>query len=235
MTMAARAPKRFSWSWSKLKNYRTCPKRHYHVDLAKDFKEDESEQLKWGNEVHEALAKRIDKGFVLPPTMKRYDSWPQRILSAQEVGMKLKVENKLAMDEHFQPCGFFDPSAWFRGVVDVLGILPPAARGAFSIDWKTGNSVQPEFEQLALSAQLIFSHYPEIDAVLAIYVWLGHDTQTVKIYERDKMQGVWTDLLPTVREMQFAADSMTYPPKPSGLCVRYCPVTSCPYHGKGSR
>ena len=61
--MSLQTCKPFSWSWSKLKNFRTCPKRHYHVDIAKDFKEDDSEDLLWGNEVHEALAKRIGKGM----------------------------------------------------------------------------------------------------------------------------------------------------------------------------
>ena len=133
--MNAQPPrKKFSWSWSKLKNYRTCPKRHYEIDLAKNVKEADSEALLWGNQVHDALAKRIDKGIILPPTMQRYDDWPRRILDAS-TGMKIKVENKLAMDEQFQPCGFFDPSTWFRAVIDVLGILPPASRAAFTIDW----------------------------------------------------------------------------------------------------
>ena len=232
MNVAQRRP--FAWSWSRLKNYRTCPKRHYHLDLAKDIKEEESEQLKWGNDVHEALAKAVGQGFILPATMTRYNKWPQRLASIRGPGVKIKVENKLAIDEQFQPCGFFDGAAWFRAVVDVLCILPSETRAAVTIDWKTGN-VDPEFEQLALSAQTIFSHYPDVDEVLAIYVWLGHDTQTVKIYQRDDMGQLWTDLLPTVKEMKMAADTMTYPPKPSGLCKRYCPVVSCPYHGKGSR
>lgn len=232
MNAAPRRP--FSWSWSRLKNYRTCPKRHYHLDLAKDVKEEESEQLKWGHSVHAALAKRVDQGFILPAEMSRYDKWVQRIFSTRGPDVKIKVENKLAIDEQFQPCGFFDGAAWFRAVVDVLAVLPPAARAAYTIDWKTGN-VDPEFEQLALSAQTVFSHYPDVDEVLAIYVWLGHDTETVKIYRRGELQDMWNSVLPLVKEMKLAADTVTYPPKPSGLCKRYCPITSCPYHGKGSR
>jgi hypothetical protein len=226
--------KNFSWSWSRFKNYRTCPKRHYHVDIARDFKEAKSEYLAWGHDVHEALAEYIGKRIDLPEKMQGYDGWPRRILAAGEAGLTLKVENQLAMNEQFQPCAYYAPEAWFRGVVDVLGIMPVETAAAFSIDWKTGK-VEPEFEQLALSAQLVFAHYPKVDHVLAIYVWLGHDTQTVKIYERDKMQQVWNDVMPQVREMEFAARTLTYPPKRSGLCKNYCPVTSCPYHGKGSR
>ena len=51
--------KPFSWSYSRVKNYRSCPLKHYHVDIKKDYKEDESEILTWGNEVHGALAKRL--------------------------------------------------------------------------------------------------------------------------------------------------------------------------------
>jgi uncharacterized protein Usg len=226
--------KPFSWSWSKLKNYRTCPKRHYEIDIAKSFKEAESEQLKWGNLVHDSMAKFIEKHIPLPPTVKRYSGWPTNVSELAKVGIVTKVENKLAMDKAFSPTDFFAADSWFRGVIDVLMLLPEEHRSAITIDWKTGGKVNPEFEQLGLSAQLIFAHYPEIDHVLTIYVWLGHDTHTVKIYSRGEMLEFWNDLWPTVLDMDHAWRTTTYPAKPSGLCKNYCPVTSCPYHGKGS-
>lgn len=226
--------KRFSWSWSRFKNFRTCPKRHYHVDIQKDFKEEESEALLWGNQLHDAMAKRIAKNIQLPATMARYDYWPQRVIALRNAGLDVSVENKLAMTEQFEPCAFFDASAWFRCVIDVK-ILIPQFKAAVTIDWKTGGKVQPEFEQLALSAQTIFVHHPEIDEVAAIYVWFGHDTQTIKVYRRGDMAPVWTEVWPQLTEMTEAARTLTYPPRPSGLCKSYCPVTSCPYHGKGSR
>jgi hypothetical protein len=224
--------KQFSWSWSRLKNFRTCPKRHYHVDLEKSFKEAESEALVWGNDLHKAMAERVAHGVVLPPTMQGYDDWAQRIGTFGS--STIKVENKLAMDEQFRPTSFFDNKTWFRGVVDVLMILPPERRGAVTIDWKTGK-VHPEFEQLALSAQLVFAHYAEVDKVLAIYVWLGHDDQTTITYRREDMVPTWNKLWPEINVMKEAFRTTTYPPKPSGICVHWCPVTSCPHHGKGSR
>jgi len=56
-----------------------------------------------------------------------------------------------------------------------------------------------------------------------------------KVYKRDGMLPLWNDLNPELAAMLEAWRTTTYPPKPSGLCMRYCPVTSCPYHGKGSR
>jgi len=221
--------KPFSWSFSRLKNYRTCPKRHWHVDLVRDFKEEESEQLKWGNELHKAMANRIEKGKPLPTAMKRFERWPSMVTQIENV--TVKVENKLAMTKDFEACGFFDNDAWFRGVIDVLALV--SDRAALTIDWKTGK-INPEYEQLALSAQLLFSHYPKLEYVETIYVWFGHDTETMQRFHRSEMLETWNRLWPTIKEMDDAWRTTTYPPKPSGLCKNYCPVTSCPYHGKGS-
>ena len=119
MPAIAAKQKPFSWSWSRLKNFRTCPKRHWHVDIQKDFKE-ESEALTWGQEVHEAMASFIGKGMPLPKTMVHYRDNATPILALKAHGWKIQVENKLAMTESYEPCSFFDAEAWFRGIIDVL-------------------------------------------------------------------------------------------------------------------
>jgi len=230
---AQQKPKPFTWSWSRLKNFRTCPKRHWHVDIQKDFKEAESDALTWGNEVHDAMAKRIAKDVQLPRTMEHYEEWPQRITALKKAGYKTLVENKLAMNKDYRPRAFFDGDVWFRGVLDVITLLPQQ-RAALVFDWKTGGQIKPDFEQLGLFAQLVFAHYEEIDQVASIYVWTGHDDYTLKVYKRDGMLPLWNDLNPELAAMLEAWRTTTYPPKPSGLCKHYCPVESCPYHGKGT-
>lgn len=226
--------KPFTWSWSKLKNYRTCPKRHYELDIAKSIKEEPSEQLTWGNQFHDAMAKYIDKGVELPVTMKRYQERPDGVIRMRDWGhYTVLVEQKLAMDREFQATSYFDNHTWFRAVADVL-MISPDNLVAFTIDWKTGNKVNPEFEQLALSSQTVFAHYPKVETVVGYYNWAGHDMETKQVYTRDKMLETWSHILPEVKQMEAAAKNMDYPPKPSGLCKHYCPVVSCPYHGKGS-
>ncbi len=224
--------KKFTWSWSRLKNYRTCPKKHYHVDLAKEFPEPDNEVLLWGNQVHEAMAKRIDKDAKLPPMMEHYEPWPAAMVELRSQGWTVKTELKLAMSEAHKPTSFFDNATWFRGVADVLAIAP-AKNAALSLDWKTGQ-IKPDAEQLALNAALIFSHYPEVNLVDTVYVWLGNDDQTRVRYGRMDMMPLWSGLMPEINQLAEAYRTTTYPPKPSGICIRHCPVTSCPYHGKGS-
>lgn len=224
--------KPFSWSFSKLKNFRVCPKRSYHVDLAKDFKEEESDQLKWGDEVHKAMAARCGpKQVPLPQMMEHYGTWPTMIDAWRKAGMLIMVEQKLAMTKDFRPVSFFDNAAWFRGVVDALAI---ATTVAYAFDWKTG-AIKPDYEQLALSAALLFAHHPKLVQIGTSFVWLGHDDETSATYLRDDMTKTWAAVMPEVNVMTEAYRTTTYPPRPSGLCVKYCPVTSCPHYGKGTR
>ena len=62
MITTRHSPKPFAWSYSRLKNFEVCPKRHYEIDIAKNIKEEESEALLWGNTVHRSCADRLSKG-----------------------------------------------------------------------------------------------------------------------------------------------------------------------------
>ena len=224
--------KKFAWSWSRLKNFRVCPKKHYHVDLAKEFKEPDNDILIWGNQVHEAMAARIATGKPLPAIMEHYDEWPASMKVLQDQGWAVRTELKLAMSEAHKPTGFFDNHTWFRGVCDVLAIESKTG-AALALDWKTGQ-IKPDAEQLALNAALIFSHYPEVSVVDTVYVWLGNDDKTTKRFTRADMLPLWSGLMPEINQLAEAHRTTTYPPKPSGICIRHCPVTSCPHFGKGS-
>src|SRR5580692_11029267 len=125
--------KSWAWSYSKYKNYDTCPKRHYEVDLAHNFTES-SEQLTWGNEVHSALAKACLGKAALPDSMKDYQRWVDVMKDEPGRPGKLYVEQKLAITEDFQPTAWFANNVWFRGVCDVMRVNGPVA---VAWDWKT--------------------------------------------------------------------------------------------------
>jgi hypothetical protein len=229
---AAPYKKPFSFSYSRLKNFETCPKRHYHCDIVKDVKEEEGEALQWGNAVHKALAERIGKGKALPTGMERYEDWCAKILTP---GGKILVEQQLAIDEDFGATSWFDSDArkagkktpWYRGIGDVVKLVESVA---LVIDWKTGK-VLNDSQQLALMAAVVFAHYPEVMKVRSEFVWLMHDTTTREDYHRNDMPAMWRHLWPRIEALKHAHDTTTYPAKQGGLCRRFCPVTSCPYNG----
>lgn len=245
--------KPFAWSYSKLKNYNTCPKRHYHVDLIRDIAEPEGEELKWGNYLHDKLARAIGTDDneqreprdriphePLPKDLLRFEPWVARFRRARESGAHVYTELQLAITREFQPCAWFAKEAWFRTKVDVL-IITADWRYAAGYDWKTGKRLD-ETEQLLMSALALMIHHKSLQAVRTEYVWLkdwnGLDDKSAMdrvcsrvAFERKDTAEMWNSVAPKVIRLETAFANREYPAKPSGLCKRFCPVTSCEHNG----
>jgi hypothetical protein len=225
-------PKPFTWSYSKLKNFEACPKKHYEIDLRPKndplkVKEEESDQLLWGNIVHKGFEDRLGpKKVPLPESMKIYEPWAQRV---EEGPGDIHVEVKLALTKQFGTCGYFAPDVWFRAKGDVIKVHGRVAR---IIDWKTGKIVEDSC-QLALSAACTFAMFPEVQKIRSTFAWLGQNAKTDEDFTRDDMPGLWRGLWPRIQALEHAHNTTTYQAKPGGLCRSWCPVTSCPHHGVG--
>lgn len=227
-------PKPFSWSYTKLKNYEACPKRHYNVDIVKAYKEEEGEQLLWGNAVHKAMAKRCGEGKELPRSMQGYEKWAAKVVTPPGI---ILVEQQLAIDVNFAATDWFDSDAkknskalpWYRGVADVLKLDGPVA---LAIDWKTGK-VLDDAPQLGLLAACVFAHFPEVKIIRTEFVWLKEDAKTRQDFRRADMAAFWRSIDTRIKALENAHKTSDYPPKPGYLCRSYCPVTSCAHCGEG--
>jgi hypothetical protein len=217
-------PKAFAWSYSKLKNYETCPKRYYNIDVAKLVKEEESEQLAYGNTLHKVLAEAISGKAPLPDHFRHMQGWVDKL---SRTDGKILVEQQLAIDADFAPTEWFSKTAWYRGIADVIKIVGPVA---VVLDWKTGKILE-DGVQLALMAQCVFAHHPDIQKIRTEFVWLKEDATTRADFTRDDMVKVWAGLMPRVQTLEQAHKAANCPPKPGYLCRKWCPVDACPHHG----
>jgi len=218
-------PKPFAWSYSKLKNYEDCPKRYWHTAVAKDVKEDESEHILYGNAVHKALAAAIEGKAELPEHFKRFQNWVDRMTGGAQG--KLLVEQQLAITKDLNADEWFGKDVWFRGIADVIKIVGPVA---VVVDWKTGKILE-DGVQLALMAQCVFAHHKDVQKIRTEFVWLKEEATTRADFTREDMAKVWAGLLPRVTTLENAHVGVNFPPKPGGLCRRFCPVQQCPHHG----
>lgn len=219
-------PKSFAWSYSKLKNFESCPKRSWHLDIAKDVKDEESEHIAYGNAVHKALAARIgDERTALPEPFKGLEKWAERVLKSDG---KIYVEQQLAITSDFGQTTWFGSDAWYRGIADVIKIVGPVA---LAMDWKTGKVLE-DGVQLALMAQCVFAHFPEVQKIRTEFIWLKEDATTRADFTREDMVKVWAGVLPRVKMLEEAHKMTTFPPKPGNLCRKWCPVTQCPHQGQ---
>ena len=208
-----------AWSYSALTAFETCPRQFYLLKVAKEVKEEESEAIRWGNEVHKALELRIKDKTPLPREMARYE----RLVRALEAKPgELLAEEKVAVTEDFEKVAFFDRSVWLRCILDVQ-LRHPDGRTLFVGDWKTGKR-KPDDDQTALFAALSMSLDERLERVVAAYIWLKEDRMDSYVYERAHLSSLWNRFLPRVERLYIAHERDAWPARPSGLCRKWCPV-----------
>lgn len=216
-----------AWSYSSLTKFETCPKQYYHVKVAKDVIETPGDATVWGSEVHKHLENRVKDGTPLPDAINAYEKLAAPI--AEKEGEKL-VEQQLCVNSALQPTGWFADDAWCRGVVDV-GVLT-GKRGVL-LDWKTGKR-KPDSTQLKLFAGLAFAHYPQLEVVVTGFVWLKEGAVDRQSFKRAEAPMIWQEFVPRVKRLERAYEESRFPPKPSGLCGKWCPVpkSKCDFSGR---
>lgn len=218
------------WSWSMLEAYQTCPRAFYETKIAKNFRYPDSEELRWGNMVHNALKERIADSVPLPNNMGSYE-WIAVKLEAAP-GDKY-CELATAVNYDLKPCGFWDKDCWNRGYEDIAIIN---GTKAVSIDYKTGK-FKPRSRQLDLSALRIFALFPEVQTVQTAFAYLQTKQWVRDVFHREQYTQLWETFYPDITDMLWSMEHNVWPMKPSGLCKRSrkpgstyagCPVATCP-------
>jgi hemolysin-activating ACP:hemolysin acyltransferase len=178
-----------------------------------------------GNEIDDALTKRISQGSPLPDKFAPYEGVAQAVLSAP--GTKL-TQVKLALDQSFKPCGYMDwDTAWVRSIYDVAVIN---GEHAWFGDWKNGQ-IWLDSDQLKLFAAVGFHQFPELQVIDTSYVWLKHGITSDETYRRRELPEIWNDLLPDVERMQVSFRNNHWEPTPSKRSCKWCAVNKvgkCP-------
>jgi hypothetical protein len=213
--------KPFAWSYSALTTYELCPKKYFHLYVAKDVKDLDSSWAADGKIVHDAMKKRVIDGVPLPLNLRHYEKIAAKFHAAP--GEK-HGEMKLALNREFEPVDYFAPNVWVRSIIDLAVIQGTTA---IVVDWKTGK-VKDDPTQNALTAAVLSRWMPEIGLFKTLFVWLQSGALTPKNYTLSKFTAIWNNLLPRVAAIEEARKITNFPAKENGLCG-YCPVTSCPH------
>jgi len=209
------------WSYSALSTFEQCPKKFYHLKVAKDVKEEQSEAQTDGQYIHQALFNRVCKGEPLPLPLRHHEDMAAKF--ANTPGEK-HGEMRLALNKALQPVDFFAKDVWVRAVLDLIISRPPVA---IVVDWKTGK-IKEDFSQLKLTAFILAQTMPEIEQFKLAYVWLRDKHISMLDVYKGNLIATWNEFLPRVQAMQKANKTTSFPAKPGPLCG-WCPVTDCPH------
>lgn len=208
-----------AWSYSVLTRFEQCPRKYYHLTVAKDVADTPGEAATWGLRVHKA-AEDYSRGVAeLPVEVAHTKPLIDRLMAVP--GEKL-VEHRIGVTAAFEPCDFFADNVWYRGVIDLAVV---GEREALAVDYKTGKQKE-DHDQLSLFAAAMFVHFPHIEQVRTAYLWLKTGRVTSKTFTRD--ENIWAQFIPRVQRIEIAKRENKFPVRPSGLCG-WCPVKTCPH------
>lgn len=220
------------WSFSSIKTFDQCPRKYYHLKVAKDVKEDDNaEHLVYGKLFHKA-AELYVKGEADLPEQFRFVKGALDNLK-QRPGIKL-CEYELGLTENLEPCGFRDENVWWRGIADLI-ILDEEKEEARIVDYKTGKSAKyADIGQLELMALGVFKHFPKIKRVKSGLLFVVCNAFPKANFHVDEMPLLWKKWLIDYERMKTAYVRDIWNPRPSGLCRRHCVVLSCDHNGRNS-
>ena len=206
-----------------------CPHQAFHRYVGKTLPFIQTEEMKWGDEVHQALERRIKYGATLPDTMaaaeaigKQFHDWLDKV--------PMHVEYHLAMTRDGQPCDYKDyDNVFFRGKLDCV-LLP--APSAWMVDWKTGG-VREDPTELERHALLLKVNHPDLENIQGEYFWMktGQPGLRYTFATHDKTYA---------RLVNLRAEAETYlkvgewPKRKTPLCG-WCDVLACEHNTKLKR
>lgn len=221
-----------SWSYSSLSLFEQCPKKYYHLRVAKDVQEPTSTAMLYGSDMHLAAEKYIRDGTPIPekyayakPMLDRLNAIPGRKLCEYEMGIKYE-------DGKVIPCGFHDRDRYWRGIADLL-IIDDTNGTARLIDYKTGKSAQyADTKQLRLLAGATFAHFPEVKSIKAGLLFVIAQDFVREDYEDTTPEKYFEPFHPIVEQLRECHEHDVWNPKRNFTCRGWCPVVDCVHNDK---
>jgi hypothetical protein len=218
------------YSFSKMNSFELCPKkfelsyikkiktftpnlateRGSYIHLLLEHHEDEKEvNFKFNIMQEEDIQKahEVYEKFVESDLGKYYFSF----LSESEIAFGVKRG-----DEGFEPCGYGNKEALFRGKIDYFAMTNDTVIVA---DWKTGKVTDyPAPLQLVMYAAWVFLKYPEIEKVISSFVYVEHLEEKQYIFKRSHLTAILKKIVEKIVKIEKATD---FEKSESPLC-EYC-------------
>jgi hypothetical protein len=221
--------KKPAWSFSAMKTFEQCPKKYYHLKVAKDYEENfDTPAILYGNEFHEAAERYVGGED------KELDPRFSFALGALDklIGMEgdKYPEYKMGLTENLEPCGFYDSDVWFRGISDLSIINGSKAK---ILDYKTGKSARyADVGQLELMSLATFKHFPAVTVAKGGLFFVVCNEMVKGTYTIEDEPRLWQKWMGKYGDLEKAMENDVWNAKSSGLCRAHCVVLECPHNGR---
>jgi hypothetical protein len=215
------------WSHSGLKDFEGCARRYHEVKVLKKYPFPDTEQIRYGKELHKAAEDYVRDGTPIPeqfmfvkPTIDALTSKPGRMYP----------ELEMSLTETLAPCDFKDERVWVRGIADLV-IVDDDNLTAWVIDYKTGNNKYPDVGQLELMSLMVFANFPHIRQVNSALLFVVKETMVKHKMTIDEAPAAWQRYRERVAKLAACHANDVWNPTQTALCG-WCPVRTCEFNPK---
>lgn len=213
------------YSYTLLRNFENCPYKCYRLNVLKDIKFKSTPEMDWGNEVHDALDRRISKNRILPANMGAYEPY-----AAYFQQFRPSAEMKVGITREGAACDFFAPNVFLRGKID-LSWGDQVKNVGWIVDYKTGKRREDDLE-LELFGLMFAAHTQgKYQKILGRYLWLK-TFEIGSLHDLSNVTGTFNYVQKTVAEIEHNAAAGYWPKKQNPLCG-WCDVLDCEFNKKG--
>lgn len=234
-------PPRFTWSYTSMQEFLTCPAQWAAKRYFKTIKDVESESMRVGDLIHETaehyLKRAVGQKFELFKIHDQYLPYVQKYCDALVAsGAELQMEKEMCFDAKMKLSSWWAKDVWVRAKGDVL------AKKLMKLsicDWKSGK-YKEDFLQLKLFAVLAaltpgYEDVQEFDPKF-IFTKEAPPKNILRLPEpikRTELKPVLAEILGVVRRMEQCWQNEEFQEKRNGLCKKYCANKSCVHCGGG--
>lgn len=215
-----------AWSHSALDAFENCPKQYHETKVLNRWPFQETQEMIWGRKVHKDFENFLLHGTALPADLQMHLDFLQRF---KDQPGELAGEERIALDTQMRKCDYFDKrvEVWYRGQVDARK-RDRQAGVSHILDHKTGK-VKNDFTQLKGFAMHEFLTQPDIHTCKVEFYWTQIRGANGETYHREQLPEIISFFAAKLHRYADAFLTNTFPPKQSGLCNGWCPVTNCEF------
>jgi hypothetical protein len=214
------------WSFSSLKTFEQCPRKYYHVKIAKDIVERDTEATIYGKDVHSAAEHYIRDSKPIP---KKYEYLQPVLDTLNQIEGEKHCELKLGLTKDLEACSFSAKNVWWHGIADLV-VINESKQLAHSIDFKTSKSARyADTKQLDLVAIGIFKKFPAIKRVKSALAFVVSNEFVKAEHVVDDIPGYIDKPAKSVQRIEAAISNNVWNPVQGPLC-RFCPVRTCEFN-----
>lgn len=215
------------WSHSALKDFEGCPRRYHEVKVLKKYPFPDTEQIRYGKELHKAAEDYIGQDVPLP---KQFEFMQPTLDALKSKAGRKFVEHEMGLTEQLKPCGFKDDGVWVRGIADLL-IVDDDDLTAWVVDYKTGSDRYPDLDQLNLMSLMVMAHFPHIRQVNSALLFVVKERMVKHRMTVDEAEASWWRYRERVSKLSSAFAHNVWNPNQTPLCG-WCPVKTCEFNPK---